>query len=90
VPKNRPVSPHTLRLNDRVYQKYNPWQTGTVTGLEPGARFTVTYDFHDRKKRQPRSRVTYGITCQELFLIGNPFPGDAATPEPVHIEALGK
>jgi hypothetical protein len=83
------VSPHGLKLNDRVYQRLNPWNTGQVTDYEAGNRFTVTYDNPDRRPRQARERVTYGISQQDNFLVGNP-PSVEATPAPVKVEAFGK
>lgn len=66
------VSPHSLRVNDQVYQRYNPWNTGQVSHYRPGHSFTVVYDFPERKPRQPRQRFTYPISCQDNFLVGRP------------------
>lgn len=85
--KARPVSPHVLKQNDRVYQRYCPWNTGIVSHVEAGVRFTVVYDTPNRKSREPRDRYTYSIDVQDQFLIGEPpVVGD---PTPVHTEAFG-
>jgi hypothetical protein len=68
--KQRRVSPHVLRLNDHVYQRYNPWNSGQVTRLVKGHSFTVVYDYPGRRSGEPRQRYTYPITSQDLFLVG--------------------
>jgi hypothetical protein len=81
------VSPHVLRINDRVYQKYSPWNTGVVSHLVPKHSFTVVYDFPARRSGQPRQRFTYPIGHQDLFLIGEP-PKIEAPPD-VNVEGNG-
>lgn len=84
--KPKLVSPHVLRQGDRVYQRYCPWNTGTVGHVEKGLSFTVTYDTPDRRSRQPRERYTYAASQQSAFLIGvPPTPGE---PIPVNVEAF--
>jgi hypothetical protein len=73
-----------LRSGDRVYQRYNPWNTGIVSRLVPGWSFTVVYDFPGRRSGQPRQRYTYPIGRQSAFLIGT--PPNSAGPEPVNVE----
>lgn len=85
--RQQKVSPHTLHQGDRVYQRHNPWNTGTVTHVEKGNRFTVSYDDPERRPRQSRTRVTYGISQQDNFLLGSP-PQVDADPIPVNVEAF--
>lgn len=35
---------HTLRRGDHVYQRVNPWHSGTVTRAEGDHGFVVAYD----------------------------------------------
>jgi hypothetical protein len=65
------VTPHVLRLGDHVYQRLNPWHTGTVTSVENGVSFTVTYD-RLPKSREPQDIYTYKQGQSADFLIGQP------------------
>jgi hypothetical protein len=78
------VSPHVLRSGDRVYQRYCPWNTGTVSGVVKGHTFTVVYDYPDRRPGQPRQRFTYPASMQRNFLIGR--PPVTEVPAPVNVE----
>jgi hypothetical protein len=84
MPKQTWVSPHVLAPNDRVYQRYSPWNTGTVSKVVKGHTFTVVYDDPGRKPGQPRQRYTYPASLQRNFLVGN--PPDSGVPAPVHVD----
>lgn len=77
-------SPHVLRPGDRVYQRYNPWNTGIVSKIIKGLSFTVLYDYPDRKPGKPRKRFTYPVDRSENFFLG--FPPVVAAPPPVTVE----
>ena len=84
--KPKPISPHSLRQGDTVYQRYCPWNVGTVSHVERGVSFTVVYNTPDRKPRQPRDRYTYAASQQDAFLLG--YPPVVTDPEPVNVEAF--
>lgn len=87
----RTDTPHRLRMNDRVYQRQNPWHTGTVTKLEKDVSFTITYDDPDRRPGQLRIRYTYSWGMMSLFMVGKPVevdPHNDLNPIPVNVEAF--
>ena len=84
MPRKLPKSPHVLRPNDRVYQRYNPWNRGVVSAVVRGHSFTVVYDYPERRRGEPRQRFTYPVSQMDKFLIGN--PPDLELPPPVNVE----
>lgn len=56
---------------DRVYLRVRPAITGTIARVTRDG-FSVTFDFRDRKRYEPRSRFRYPWTMGERFIIGTP------------------
>ena len=65
---------HNVRRGDRVYQRVNPWHTGTVLRREKGYGLTVRYD-DGGKYSYPESRVFD-------FLVGRPTSETLARSQP--------
>jgi hypothetical protein len=57
-----------LVIGTRVQAKYAPQHRGTVTDVEQGHRFTITYDGHGRLKGEPRARVNFAWIAADLFV----------------------
>lgn len=72
------LAPHRIRRGDRVYQRVNPWHTGTVVRREPGYGLTVRYDTGG-KFSYPESRAWD-------FLVGRPSFETLANSQPPQVQ----
>lgn len=47
------------RTGQRVQPRFSPENRGTVTAINPGHSFRVSYDSHNHRRGQPRMRAVF-------------------------------